>query len=325
MLKSTICVAIISIFLGLLAGAHVPHIRVHQAVRELYSRKCGIDRETCNSAFEAFMSRRAKTLALGGVLETLDGACDNCLEFLWFPRPNSIKAASYAQLYQISTFEEAYWLARELVFCAQKNRHYCECRERARMAMAVRGSGELHNTSRETRFAESLIYFGMYSDAESVLKNLLPVEMTIGESDAPKPFRHYRQELLAEALLGQQKYQEAADVLEQSLPEETDFDSLIYLRGIALLALHRDKEALELFKSQKNDCQNFFIDLCSPALVDKARKDKVMKLTVKYSSDTIGASDDVPCLELAVHILQRKGFDEAAAQIANDIHVLTQN
>jgi tetratricopeptide (TPR) repeat protein len=264
-------------------------------------------------------------MAFGRVPEALDGVCDNCLEFFWFPSSSSIKAASYAQLYHISTFDESYWLARELVFCAQKDRHHCEGREMARLAMAVRGSGELHNTRRETQFAESLIYLGMYSDAESSLKDLLPVEKTIGESDAPKPFRHYRQELLAKALLGQQKYQEAADVLKQSVAEETDFDSLIYLRGIALLALHRDKEALELFNSQRNDGQNFFIELCSPALVDKARKDKVMKLAVKYSEDTIGASDDVPYLELAVHILQKKGFDEAAARIAKDIRVLTQN
>jgi tetratricopeptide (TPR) repeat protein len=264
-------------------------------------------------------------LATGGVLEVFDSACDNCLEFLWFPSPKSIKQASNAQLYHISTMDQGYWLAQSLVFYAQKNRRYCEGREEAKLAMALRGSGELHNTSRETRFAESLIYLGMYSDAETVLKNLLPVQVTRGESDAPEAYRHYRRELLVEALLGQQKYQEAADAAQHLVPEESDFDSLVYLRGIALIALHRDEEALELFNSKKNDCQNFFAELCIPALVDKARKDQVLNLAVKFSKDTIGASDDVPFLELAVHVLQRRGFDEAAAQIAKDIHVLTRN
>jgi tetratricopeptide (TPR) repeat protein len=325
MLKFTISVNLIFVLLGLFVGLHVPHMRVHHAIRELDFRGCGISTTAIRSVSRAFMRRRSKTLPLGGVLEDFDAVCDKFLENFLFPEPESIKLATDEQLYDIARFDQVYMLARKLLFSAQRRRHFREGLEWARIAMAARGPGRFHNTSREEWFADSLVDLGMYSDAESVLRNLLPVEMTVGVRDDPKAFRKYRQELLGVTLLGQQKYQEAADILEHSTLEETDFDSLTYYRGIALLGLHRDVEALRAFNSQKNDGQDLYIELCSPKLVDQARKNKVMKLAIKYSEQTVGAIDDVPALELAVQILKIRGFDEAAGRIAEDIRGITQN
>ena len=85
-----------------------------------------------------------------------------------------------------------------------------------------------------------------------------------------------------------------------------------------------DKEALRAFNSQKVGL-DLYIELCSPGLIDQARKNKVMKLAIKYSEQTIGAIDCVPALEQAVQILKMRGFDEASGRIAEDIRVIAQN
>lgn len=326
MFKSLIVVMLLSIFLGLFAGIHLPHIRTRQAVRELCSKRNVIDFEPIRSSSLVLLNRQKMLFAFNNTLSALDAATDNCLERLWFPESNSIKTATNAQLYVISTFDENYQFGRDYVFHKLIHRHYREGREIAGIAMALRGPGEFHNTWREAYFASALISLGLYSDAEKVLKNLLPVEMTTKERDCPHAYRVYRQELFGQVLLGQHKYQEAAEFLErQSQSREVAFDSLSYYRGIALLALHRDEEALRSFNPQKNNCPKLFIELCSQEPINKARKDRVMALAVRYSEDVIGASDDVPALELAVDVLRAKGFNEAASEVAKDIRVITQN
>jgi hypothetical protein len=215
MLKSAIGIILLSTFTGLFAGSHLPHIRMHQAVRELCSRRCDIDTKTMRSAIQVLLNQREKPFVSEG-LEALDLASDNGLEYLWFTAPNSIKMASDSQLYVISTIDKNYQFGRDYVFHEVDRRHYRKARDIARVALALRGSGKFHNTWREAYFASFLISLQLYPEAEKILKNLLPVEFTIKERECPTSYREYRKELLGQALLGQRKFLEAAEVLTHS-------------------------------------------------------------------------------------------------------------
>ncbi|HEY9684560.1 MAG TPA: hypothetical protein V6C86_23460 [Oculatellaceae cyanobacterium] len=321
--KSTIVVIVLAVCLGFFVGIHYFHIRTYQAGRELCSRTNKIPIVEIGQLCKKLRTRSRHAFDLTEPLSDCDDAIDHFLEYAWFREPNSLKAASGAELYVESTFNEHYNGQRDYFMHAVYKGHYREARDVAKIACGLRYSGKLHNTWREANFADNLISAGMYCEAEQVLRDLLPVTETIGERDAVKSYKIYRQYLLAEALLGQQRFQDAADVLKPSEgPIDSDADYAEDYRAIAILELHRDAEALEIFKRHPGSFTDFFAKLCTTRQLNRLTEDQILNETIRFSKELEGASDEIPNLEFAIHALRSKGFPKTAARLVTRVQSL---
>jgi hypothetical protein len=213
---------IVSIALGLLAGAHVRHVWQHQAERELHLR-ADVSRNNLNESRASARPGNSDSAWLDfgvEVFNLLDWCLDQYLEYSGCKNPRSLESMNPYQLYCEAGMAKDYVRYR----CDTINAAHCgdhtAAAKFARLALATRWHGSCHSPDTEEKFAASLISTGECANAIEVIQTIRSVESTEIEKDNPAAFVAYRKFLMGQAYIRMRNFKMAIKVLREAINKE---------------------------------------------------------------------------------------------------------